>query len=99
MTRLPAFFLVSLAVASPAGAASPAQYRAELAGPAPAGRLIVRGTVWHCGGDACAAADAASRPEILCAALAREVGTLRSFAAEGRAFAPDELEKCNARAR
>jgi hypothetical protein len=85
-------------VASPAMAAG-AYYRAELATPPAAERLIVRGIVWKCAADGCVAGPSNSRALIDCSALARQLGTLRSFAVEGRALAPAELEKCNARAR
>ena len=91
-------FAALAAAASPALAAG-SYYRAELATPASADRLIVRGLVWKCGAEGCVAGRSNSRALIDCSALAREVGTLRSFAVEGRALAPAELEKCNARAR
>ena len=75
------------------------EYRAELATPASSNRLVVRDTVWRCAGGTCTAGKSNSRPAIACAALAREAGTLRSFTAEGSPLAPEELEKCNARAR
>jgi hypothetical protein len=84
--------------APPAFAAAP-HYKAEPAAPPAAEKLIVRQTVWKCGPSGCVAARGTSRPAVECGALARELGTLRSFAADGRAFAPEELEKCNARAR
>ena len=93
-----ALALTASAAASPAIAAG-AHYRAELASPATANQLIVRGLVWKCGAEGCVAGRSNSRALIDCSALARQVGSLRSFAVEGRALAPDELEKCNARAR
>jgi hypothetical protein len=105
MTRLPilaALILPLLAVAAPAAAAETGgstQYRAELGAPTAPERIIVRDTLWHCGGGACVAPKGNSRPAVVCAALARETGPLRSFAAEGRTLSGEELEKCNARAR
>jgi hypothetical protein len=86
------------AAAGPAVAAG-SYYRAELATPSSAERLIVRGIVWKCAAQGCVSGPSNSRALIDCSALARQVGTLRSFAVEGRALAPAELEKCNARAR
>ena len=84
--------------APPAFAATP-HYKAEPTAPPAAEKLIVRETVWKCGPSGCVAGQGNSRPAIECGALARRLGTLRSFAAGGRTFAPEELEKCNARAR
>ncbi len=86
------------AATAPAMAAG-SYYRAELATPASADRLIVRGLIWKCGAEGCVAGRSNSRALIDCSALARQVGTLRSFSVEGRTLAPDELEKCNAKAR
>jgi hypothetical protein len=36
---------------------------------------------------------------LVCASLVRAVGPLRSFSVDGRAFAAEELEACNGRAR
>jgi hypothetical protein len=99
LTRFSALLVPLALVAVPTGAAAPAQYRAELAAPPSTDRLVVRDTVWHCGGGRCDATNGTSRPAILCAALAREAGTVRSFAVEGQAITAPELEKCNARAR
>ena len=95
---LPLLLLAAPGIACAVTASAP-QYRAELAAPASADRLIVRDTLWHCGGGTCVAAIGASRPAVVCAALAREAGALRSFAVDGRVLAADALEKCNARAR
>ena len=91
--------LVALAAAaSPAIAAGP-YYTAQLATPPAAEQLIVRGLVWKCGAGGCVAGRSNSRAVIDCSALAREVGTLRSFTVEGRSLTPDQLQKCNAKAR
>jgi hypothetical protein len=102
MTRFTAFAAIlcgAAFTASPATAAESPQYRAELAAPANADRLVVRDIVWRCGGDTCVAPAGNSRPAVTCAALARQAGALRSFTVEGRAIPADALEKCNARAR
>ena len=86
------------AVPSPASATAP-HYRAQPV-TLPAGdRLIVRDLVWKCGPSGCVTGKSNSRPATDCAALAREVGLLRSFSAGGRELSGAELEKCNARAR
>jgi hypothetical protein len=90
--------LVFGAAAGPAFAAG-GYYRAVLATPPAAGRLIVRDLIWHCGADGCVAGKSNSRVALDCAALARQAGALRSFSVEGRALSAEELEKCNARAR
>jgi hypothetical protein len=93
-----ALALLAIGASAPAIAAGP-YYRAQLSTPPSAERLIVRGTVWKCGADGCVSGPSNHRAMIDCSALARQAGTLRSFTVEGRALAPAELEKCNARAR
>ncbi|MDB5670651.1 MAG: putative secreted protein [Alphaproteobacteria bacterium] len=89
-----------LAFAAPVAAAGvPIQYRAELAAPAVAERIVVRDTVWHCEGGTCVGPKSNSIPAVLCAALVRETGPVRSFAVDGRPLPAEQLEKCNARAR
>ncbi|MDQ8758011.1 hypothetical protein RCO27_17430 [Sphingosinicella sp. LHD-64] len=62
-------------------------------------RFLVRENIWRCDSRACQSARTAARPAIVCQTLVREVGRLRSFSVEGRAFAAEELESCNMRAR
>ena len=102
--RLPDFALAFTAVAALAGAAAPAsaattQYRAELATPPSAQRLVVRDVVWNCSGGACVALQTSSRATTDCSALVAHAGPVRSFTVGGRDLPADELEKCNARAR
>ena len=75
------------------------QYRAEPAAPPTAARLIVKEIVWKCGAGGCVAPQGNSRPAIDCSALAREVGTLRSFTVGGQPLDSVALGKCNAKAR
>jgi hypothetical protein len=102
MTRfassLCALLAIGAAPAAPAFART-SQYRAELAAPSSAQRLVVRDLVWSCGGTSCVAAQTTSRASTDCSALAGQVGALRSFSVAGEALPADELEKCNARAR
>ena len=96
-SALPAF-LVALSLLG--GTASAAvRYRAEPAAPPSAARLIVKEIVWKCGSGGCVAPQGNSRPAIDCSALAREVGTLRSFTVGGQPLDAAALGKCNARAR
>jgi hypothetical protein len=81
----------------PAHAAGTAPfYRAELAAPAAAQRPVSSGVAWFCEGDSCAAAKGTSRPVIVCARLAKEVGPVASFTAGGEALDAEQLAKCNA---
>ena len=75
------------------------QYRAEPAAPPGAARLIVKEIVWKCGAGGCVAPHGSSRPAVDCSALAREVGTLRSFTVGGQPLDSAALGKCNAKAR
>lgn len=67
---------------------------------APAGQKIVaRDVIWACGPAACQGATNESRPAIVCQSLAKKVGRLESFIANGRAFGSQELDRCNAAAK
>jgi hypothetical protein len=106
MTRqmFPALFAFLLSIVAFAAAAGPAfaasgHYRAEPVTPPAAERLVVRDLMWRCSGGSCLAGRNHSRPAIICAALAREVGPLRTFSTAGTPLAAAELEKCNAHAR
>lgn len=76
-----------------------AHYRAEPTTSPAAARPIVRGQMWTCAGGTCTTGVGDSRPAIVCAALVRELGALRSFTVRGRAFSAEELSRCNRRAR
>jgi hypothetical protein len=82
--------------ASPANAAP--YFQAEPAEKLAAARLVLRDTVWKCGEAGCVAGKSNSRPAVVCAVLARQVGSLRSFRIGGEPMSSAELEKCNARA-
>jgi len=61
--------------------------------------IVTRSTVWKCGEGTCVASKATSRDAIMCELVAKEVGTLQSFSANGAAFDADALAKCNSRAK
>ena len=87
------------------GAAASAQtrtggyYSATLVAPASTGRTVAGSVVWTCDGAACSAPRGTSRPAIICARLAREVGRVESFSANGQQLESADLERCNAAAR
>jgi hypothetical protein len=88
-------FAALLLAVAPAGA----YYRAEPA-VAPAQARVVAGELaWRCGADGSVAGRSGARPVVECQGLVRAVGKVTSFAAAGVALPPDQLEKCNARAR
>jgi hypothetical protein len=64
-----------------------------------ASTVIASETLWKCNDAGCTASKATSRPAIVCAQAAKEVGKLTSFTAKGVAFTADELAKCNEKAR
>ncbi|MEO8176502.1 MAG: hypothetical protein ABI626_07570 [Sphingomicrobium sp.] len=78
-------------VASPSVAAT---YSAKLIAPATQ-RIIARNIVWNCGPAACQGATEESRPAVLCQSLAKRAGRVESFVADGRAFDPAALDRCN----
>lgn len=59
--------------------------------------IPLQGLVWQCDAGACTAEEGRSRPEVVCASLAKKVGAVRSFAAGDRVFDAAALKKCNAR--
>jgi len=63
------------------------------------GRIISSDISWTCGPDACLGSTEDSRPLVLCQGLASRTGRLAGFVADGRAFSPSELDRCNARAK
>lgn len=93
------FSVLSLAAPVSAAWASQIHFRAQPETAPSEARLVVRDTVFRCGAAGCVAPRGASRAELVCAALAREVGGLESFSANGRLFDPAALAECNRRAR
>ena len=84
-----------LLAAAPAAAST---YSATLASPANE-RIISRDIVWNCATGACQGATEESRPAVICQSLARQAGKVGTFLADGRAFTPAELDKCNTAAK
>jgi hypothetical protein len=82
-------------------AASPALATNYSAKPiTPAGQKVVaRDVIWACGPAACQGSTPESRPAIVCQSLAKKVGRLENFVANGRAFGPAELDRCNTAAK
>jgi hypothetical protein len=93
------FALAMMTAAAPAGAA-PVGYTATPVTAPASGKAVMRDLIWNCDGTRCVAAQiSSSRPAIVCAVAARELGPLSSFAAAGQPFDADALAKCNAKAR
>ena len=92
------YAILSLALLS--GPAFAAGFTAETSTPPAQARFVARDSIWRCNGTSCVSTnETATRAAIACAALARQVGALRGFAADGRAFDEAQLQACNARAR
>jgi hypothetical protein len=64
-----------------------------------ANTVVARDVLWKCAGEACVATKATSRPEIVCASAAREIGKVAAFSANGQDFTAEQLAKCNEKAR
>ena len=92
------YAILSLAfLSAPAFAAG---FQAETTARPSQERFVARDSIWRCSESNCVSTNSTStRPAIVCAALARQVGALKSFSADGRAFGAEELQSCNARAR
>lgn len=86
--------LGSAAIAQPAGG----YYEVTLAQPAATARTVVHEMVVKCDGATCSAAQGASRPAIVCASIARELGPVTAFRAGDAALDGEALAKCNAKA-
>jgi hypothetical protein len=84
--------LAAFALAAAPAAAS--NYTAVPSKPS-AQRVIHKGVIWNCGPDACRASTDESRPAVLCQGLAKRVGRIHAFLADGRRFAASELAHCN----
>jgi hypothetical protein len=92
-------FVLTVSLFGGTAFAESTQYRAEPATPPTAAKLIVKEIVWKCGAGGCIAPQGNSRPAVDCSALAREVGSLRSFTVGGQPLDSAALGKCNAHAR
>lgn len=100
------FFAVAAAAAAtlvlaPASFAQTARgyYSATpVAAPAKAS-LVTRSTIWKCGEGVCVAGKANARDNIMCELVAREIGQLSAFRANGTDFDAEALAKCNTKAR
>ena len=87
--------LLSLAPA----AALATNYAATPIAPTAPARINASDIVWGCGPAACLGNSMESRPLVLCQDLASRVGKLTDFVVDGRGFTPDQLDRCNSRAR
>ncbi|UAB78208.1 hypothetical protein INR77_00150 [Erythrobacter sp. SCSIO 43205] len=80
---------------APASADSGPYYTAQLAQPAEDDRLVAGGVAWACKGTTCVANKGSSRPSRICRGLARDVGEIKGFVANGEELAEDKLARCN----
>ena len=83
---------VAQARAAPYYTATPAAAPAETS-------YVTRNTVWACNGGVCTAGRAADRAEFVCQRIAKSVGKLDSFSADGAPLDATALAKCNGRAK
>ena len=102
MVRIAAFLLSLAGSLTLLGSAAIAQpnnnfYRVTLAQPA-ATRTVVRDVIVSCDGAVCSAAQGTSRPAIVCASIARELGPVTTFRAGNETLDGEALAKCNAKA-
>ncbi|MCA3254052.1 MAG: hypothetical protein INF91_00370 [Alphaproteobacteria bacterium] len=90
--------VVSSAFLASAAAAAP-NYQATLAVPASQSKLVSSERQWSCAGLACVAGgEATSAAARICSRLAREVGPIAAFTANGRALDAGQLAACNEKA-
>ncbi|MDQ2877653.1 MAG: hypothetical protein M3R41_01075 [Pseudomonadota bacterium] len=101
MTRFIPFAVAALAALSPLAAnAQPAGGYVAVPTAQPAKTsFIARSTVFSWRDGAYVGAASPERARIMCEVVVKEVGALTSFSADGTAFAPADLAKCNARAK
>ncbi len=88
-------FGAALSPAPAQAATGGAFYRAELAAPAADARTIASGLVWNCADTACTANKGTSRPVIVCKRLAKHVGPISAFHANGKPIDDEDLVRCN----
>jgi hypothetical protein len=98
MVRIALILAAAMTLTGTAQAQSPT-YRAVPATAIAQDSVIADGVMWRCGTAGCVATNATSRPAIVCAQAARQVGKLESFAVGAQAFDADALAKCNAKAK
>lgn len=84
-----------VATSTPLAAQGGAYYTATLAETAEDSRAVAGGVAWTCAGNTCVANKGTSRPSRVCRGLAKEVGEITAFTANGEALAEDELASCN----
>jgi hypothetical protein len=103
MVRIAALFFALIGSISLLGTAAVAQtgagyYNVTLANDVGATKQVVRGILVNCNGATCAAAEGTSRPGIVCASIARELGPVTAFRAGDETLDGEALAKCNAKA-
>jgi hypothetical protein len=93
-------FASSLTVLSPAAVAqtNAGHYGVTLAADPGLAKTVVRGMLIACNGASCSAAEGTSRPGVVCASIARELGPVTSFRAGNQSLDGEALAKCNAKA-
>lgn len=95
-----ALFAAALLTLPVAATAQPVRGFAATPVAAPAAdTFITRNTVWKCTDAGCVATKPSGSHLAMCQLLAQKVGALSGFTANGTAFEPAELERCNSRAR
>jgi hypothetical protein len=95
-------FLLTALIAMPLMAAPAlANTRAVLVAPVTDSRAkVINETPWTCDGVLCRApSTGSSRLEIQCIRVAKALGKIAEFSVDGIAFAADQLEACNAKAK
>lgn len=90
--------IAALSAAAVTAQAPTAQYVAVAAEPSTKQTLIIASVVWHARGKVWSAPIVGSRPETVCANVARRLGKLDSFTVAGEAFDAARMEACNASA-
>ena len=84
------------ATTSPAHAATGSYYEVQLAAPVASARTtVVSDVAWKCDGATCRGGEGSSRAEVVCARVARKLGEVASFTANGASLDADALAKCN----
>ncbi|MEP0391079.1 MAG: hypothetical protein ABJ205_11935 [Erythrobacter sp.] len=80
---------------TPALADNGPYYTAQLAQPAEDNRTVAGGVAWACRGTTCVANKGSSRASRICRGLARELGEIKGFTANGEKLNEEKLERCN----
>ena len=98
MLKTPLLILLAAFTSSTSALAAPS-YSVSLATPVSVEQVISSDRLWSCNGATCLAGGEATSPaKHICSRIAKQIGPVTAFNAQGRSFSADEIAACNGRA-